>query len=285
MCVWRKRSALFVDYENVAAVFPPDHIENLIQWFEDGRFDAGRKRKLLTKRIYCNPETQRHEEAFRNHGYDFVVCEKIVRLKNAADIRMSIDIVRFTMRRWWLKEVILLTRDSDLLPLLEYLARKRKATVVLVDEDNERMREIFSRRASITIPVGSLREAAEYERKVRLRELREAVKRFRAYLAKGQVPRAAQPTVPDSVIQAAVEITLRATSHKPNQDTARTTIEKALKAIPGFTTHGSGAYLGFGSYRALMLEIARRTDRIRVGDARGVSVRFVQDRQEDGSSA
>jgi hypothetical protein len=279
---WRKRSALFVDYENVAGVFSPAHIENLKQWFEDGGFDAGRKRKLLTKRIYCNPEALRHEETFRNHGFDLVLCENVVRLKNAADIRMSIDIVRFTMRRWWLREVILLTRDSDLLPLIDYLARKRKATVVLVDEDNERMREIFSSRASITIPVRNLREAADYERRVRLRELREAVNRFKTYLPKMRAKRPAQPPVPESVMQAAIELALQATSRKPNQDTARTDIEKALKTIPGFTTYGSGAYLGFGSYRALMLEIARRTDRIKVGDARGVNVRYVRSDREDG---
>ena len=59
----RKWSALFVDYENVAGVFSPAHIENLMQWFEDGGFDAaGRKRKLLTKRIYCNAEAMRHED-------------------------------------------------------------------------------------------------------------------------------------------------------------------------------------------------------------------------------
>jgi hypothetical protein len=273
---------LFVDYENVAAVFSPAHIENLSRWFEDGGFDAGRKRKLLIKRIYCNPEALRHEEAFRNHGYEFVVCEKFVRLKNAADIRMSIDIVRFTAWRWWLREVILLTRDSDLLPLIDYLAGKRKATVVLIDDDNERMREVFSSRADITIPVRTLQEAAEYERKVRLRELRAAVKRFRAYLSKVHATRPAQPAVPDAVMQAAVEAALSATSHKPNQDTARTHIEKALKTIPGFTTHGSGAYLGFGSYRALMLAIAQRTDRIRVGDARGVYVRYVRSDRDDG---
>ena len=77
------------------------------------------------------------------------------------------------------------------------LARKRKVTVILADEQNERIFEIFSSRADIAIPLGTLREAAAYERKVRLRELRDAVSRFKAHLPKMQAKRPAQPPVPE----------------------------------------------------------------------------------------
>ena len=141
----RTRSAVYIDYENVAAVLAPEDIENLIQWLEDGGFDGGRKRKFVDKKLYCNVEAQRHEAVFRSHGFEVVLCEKVVPLKNGADIRMCIDVVERLCRKRAPKEIILLTRDSDFIPLVDFAKGMRKETVILADEQNERIFEHLPR--------------------------------------------------------------------------------------------------------------------------------------------
>jgi hypothetical protein len=52
----------------------------------------------------------------------------------------------------------------------------------------------------------------------------------------------------------------------------------ALKAVPGFTTSGKNSYLGKGSYKALMKEVARRDARVKVVVDKprgGTGVRYV----------
>jgi len=74
----------------------------------------------------------------------------------------------------------------------------------------------------------------------------------------------------------AVKCTLRVTSLKPYKYTARAAIERELQKIPGFTTFGQNKYLHLGSYQALMREIAKRTNRIKVDPSKyGVAVRYV----------
>jgi hypothetical protein len=271
----RTRSAVYIDYENVAAFLSPDDIENLIQWIEDGGFDGGRKRKLVDKKLYCNIEAQRHEEVFRSHGFEVVRCAKVVPLKNGADIRMCIDVVERLCRKRAPKEIILLTRDSDFIPLVDFAKGMRKVTVILADEQNERLFELFSKHANIAISVRTLRAATAYERQVRLRDFREALARFKARFRALQLRRPAEPAVPDAVMQAAIAIVLDVTSRKPNQHTARRDIERALRKIEGFTAHGEDKYFGLGSYNALIREIARHTDRVVVDEAHGVAARYV----------
>jgi hypothetical protein len=74
----------------------------------------------------------------------------------------------------------------------------------------------------------------------------------------------------------AVKCVLRVTSLKPYKYTARAAIELELQKIPGFTTYGRNKYLHLGSYQALMREVAKRTDRIKVDPSGyGVAVRYV----------
>ena len=118
-------------------------------------------------------------------------------------------------------------------------------------------------------------QATTYEKPGRAEELRllAASLRYRV----GEVPRritarlearraAAEAAAQEEErIDTAVRYCLRITSLKPNVATARRAIEAELAKIPGFSTSGSRSYFGTGSYRALMFEIARRTDRIQSG--------------------
>ena len=82
--MWRKRrSALFIDFENVRMRSSPEMIAALIAWLEDGKFDqAGGKRKLVQKRIYWNSSAEKHRDAFEAAGFEVVLCEKFSTMKN-----------------------------------------------------------------------------------------------------------------------------------------------------------------------------------------------------------
>ena len=70
---------------------------------------------------------------------------------------------------------------------------------------------------------------------------------------------------------------IRVISLRPNEHTARVDIVRELAKIDDFTQNGARAFFGKGSYKALLEELAKRNDRIRVsrGAGSGISVRYV----------
>jgi hypothetical protein len=78
-------------------------------------------------------------------------------------------------------------------------------------------------------------------------------------------------------MQQAVDRVIKVTSLKPNKETAQAKIVAALKAVPGFSTSGKRSYLGKGSYKALMKDVARLDARVKVVDKPrgGTGVRYV----------
>jgi hypothetical protein len=85
-------------------------------------------------------------------------------------------------------------------------------------------------------------------------------------------------TAADEVDQpdVAVSYIIRVTSLQPNQGTANKVILRELAKIPGFATSGAKSYLCKNNYRALMEEVAKRTDKRRLTfPSGGVSVMYV----------
>src|SRR5262249_16021401 len=70
---------------------------------------------------------------------------------------------------------------------------------------------------------------------------------------------------------------ISATSRNPNVLTAKVKIIKPLRVVPGFTVTGRTCYLGLGSYKALMRELAKLDPRIDVVNQSGggIAVRYV----------
>jgi hypothetical protein len=59
----RLRSALFIDFENIGSRMSPAALRAMTAWLEDGRFDeAGRKRRVVAKRVYWNSSAERHRD-------------------------------------------------------------------------------------------------------------------------------------------------------------------------------------------------------------------------------
>ena len=292
--MWRKRrSALFMDFENVRAKVTPEIIEALTAWLEDGKFDeAGGKRKLVTKKIYWNSSDEKHREVFEAAGFEVVLCEKFAAMKNGADIRMALDILETCWSMPEVKEYILFTTDSDFVPVLQRLSEKSKLSAILVNEARMDAHTAFNIFADVLIPLRHLQsEGLIYKRSPSglLRGLRKKTP------ANGPVrqPAKAAPKGPpadgteaskakvgdQSLLAQAERAVVRIASRTPKKYVTRKVIEGQLQQIKGFKKNGAGAYLGKQHYQGLMTEIGKRDKRIRVQPGRGqsASVMYVPD--------
>src|SRR5262245_38056488 len=113
----RLRSALFVDFENIGSRMSPAALRAMTAWLEDGKFDeGGRKRRLVSKRVYWNSSAEKHRNIFEAAGFEVVLCEKFSAMKNGADIRMALDVLDSCWKAPNIGEYILFTTDSDFVP-------------------------------------------------------------------------------------------------------------------------------------------------------------------------
>lgn len=280
----RIRTALFIDFENIGSGNIADNLGNLLAWFADGAFEkTPRRRRLAVKRVYWNSSAEKYAEAFQKHGVEVVLCEKFTNLKNGADIRMAVDIVECAFRNQSLEEVILLTTDSDFVPLVQWLNRRNVKTAVVVNEDQPVAHTAFSYHADTLIPRRLLREALQYQPVQRRgffgrrkSDTAGATQQMLPASANSAAPKLA-PISPPNELQQAVAQVVRVTSAKPKLNTSQKDIETALARVPGYTKTGTSAYFGFGTYKKLMQEIAKFEPKVRVGNApsNGVSVRYV----------
>jgi uncharacterized LabA/DUF88 family protein len=291
--MWRKRrSALFMDFENVRSKVSPAIIEALTSWLEDGKFDeAGGRRKLITKKIYWNSSDEKHREAFEAAGFEVVLCEKFSSMKNGADIRMALDILETCWSMPDVKEYILFTTDSDFVPVLQRLSEKSKRSAILVNEAKMDAHTAFRIFADVLIPLRQLQsEGLIYQRSPSglLRGLRKKTP------ANGPArpPAKASPADPadgteaskakvgdQSLLAQAERAVVRVASRTPKKYVTRKAIEGQLQQIKGFKKNGTGAYFGKQDYQGLMMEIGTRDKRVRVQPGRGqsASVMYVPD--------
>jgi hypothetical protein len=285
--MWRRiRSALFVDFENVATKPSPNAIASLLAWLADGRFDEARgKRLLLRKTIYWNSSAERHRDVFEDAGFEVMLCEKFSSMKNGADIRMALDILDTCWKNPDIDEYILFTTDSDFVPVLQRLTEKSKTSAILVNEAKMESHTAFSIYADVLIPQRQLNDAFVYKTKPKglLNSIRNTIS-----LTPGldPPPEAAirpspatnvQPSSSWCVLNGAHGGGGRRPSPTPKKFVPRKEIERQLQQIKGFKKTGTNAYFGRKHYQALMLEIAKNNSQIRVrpGKAQSASVMYV----------
>lgn len=182
------------------------------------------------------------------------------------------DILETTYQQPGLEEFILVTKDSDFIPVIQRLGAKSKRTVVLVDESRPSVDTAFATHADILIPVRKLADATQYERQSRgwriwfgSRAGQEPAQRPTASAPPRPAPEQPRKAPPenDPMEQVVIRV-VRVASRKPRLYTAQKEIEKELLQLAGFTRTGKQSHLGKGSYRALMLEVGRRNKRIEV---------------------
>ncbi|MGE0626749.1 MAG: NYN domain-containing protein [Hyphomicrobiaceae bacterium] len=291
----RLRSALFIDFENVTFKVDPATVSAWLAWLEDGAFDeTARKRRLSTKRIYWNASHDVHRPHFEKAGFEVIRCDKYAALKNGADIRMTLDIVEAVFTDARVEEFILITRDTDFIPVLERLKEKGKRTAILADEHRPVVYTSLSKSADIVIPFRQLKDAFVYQRPQRSLLGRLGL-RLPSRAAQTATPQKHTPNghgrasgtagvtgkspatgvMADEMIDTAGCRIVALTSATPRMAVARKLIEAELAKIEGFYRDGPDAYFGTGSYRELMVAIGRRHPPLKVHLHRGGGVSII----------
>lgn len=140
------RSAIFLDFDNLLSGLRdgagPEVALRFAQqpeiWME--RLLADRPRRALLRRCYMNPAGSlddgagsrfRYAEfrwAFMAAGFEVIDCPKLTRLKNAADVRIALDAMEAMFSATAYEEFMLLSTDSDFVPLLQRLRAADRRT-------------------------------------------------------------------------------------------------------------------------------------------------------------
>lgn len=254
---------------------PANAISNWLAWLEDGMFDGGQPRQFLIKRVYWNSAAEKNREAYESQGFEAISCDRFHGLPNSVDMRMAVEATYVNPKA---QEFVLITRDSDFVPVLQRLDEKKKRTVFVANESQLHTFTTYRQHADVIIATRVLNAARQYVRPKNgvLGRIGKSLRTAKP----SKSPPPAQPSPPQPApdpMQQAVDRTIKATSLNPNEETAQAKIVAALRAVPGFTTTGKSTYLGKGSYKALMKEVARRDARVKVVDKPrgGTGVRYV----------
>ncbi|MGG5808678.1 NYN domain-containing protein [Falsiroseomonas sp. CW058] len=167
------RAALYVDFDNVfmallrwderAAYALGERPDAWLAWLEREPEGGALRRRTLVRRCYLNPgrwidfpssgpvaryRAQRDMRnrvffgefrgAFVRAGFDVVDCPPVASLKNAADMKMALDIREALDHPTRFEEFVLLSGDSDFLPALTRLrAHDRRITILAQDTAKE----------------------------------------------------------------------------------------------------------------------------------------------------
>lgn len=154
----RIRSALFLDFDNIyggmfqldryAAYALADDPGRLLEALATRRLPSGGRRDLLVQRAYLNPagfihDSERGNDTGRLYlsryrpnltrsGFEVVDCPALTYgQKNAADIRIVIDVLQRLKSNAYYDEFIIASSDADFTPLLQHLrASDRRTTII-----------------------------------------------------------------------------------------------------------------------------------------------------------
>jgi hypothetical protein len=151
----RIRSALFVDFDNIfaglvdldptAATAFAEHPQGWMERLASVGLAGGGRRDFLVRRCYLNPSGFRpnpqqplerlYFSRFRpfltRAGFEVVDCPSLTRShKNAADIRLVLDVLDTLQHPTHYDEVVLFSGDADFTPLLQRLRAHDRRTMV-----------------------------------------------------------------------------------------------------------------------------------------------------------
>ena len=152
----RIKSALFLDFDNIFCGLHSrdpqsayDFAENSGKWLAALRACGlleGATRELLIRRVYLNPyggnrikdeergapNFHRFRHKLTQSGFEVVECFSLTnQQKNAADIRIVIDVLQSLSRTTRYDEFIIASSDSDFTPLLQCLRANDRRTMII----------------------------------------------------------------------------------------------------------------------------------------------------------
>lgn len=274
------KSALLIDFDNVLGMTSGElaaSIARWMAWLEDGGFDERRrKRKFVVKRVYWNPLYEHYREHFEAAGFEAFACAAVAKSKkSSADIVITLDAVDIASDVKGLKEIVLLTSDTDFVPVVNRL-QDRDLAVVAMGHDQNPTAAVYREYADHVVLRSAFFEAFKYERPKR--------KWFGLVRVKPPAPPPAPPAPPPqpapkrvAPIDQAAERVVQAAQGVGGAQLSRKAVILALRDVPGFNTSRANAWLNYGSYKKLLLAVAqKRRNELRLYTYRngGVSVAY-----------
>jgi len=254
----KTRSALFIDFQNIAGQLGSEFTQSMsawLAWLEDGGFDPGGKgRRLVEKRIYCDaPNHKKHAATFAQ--YDFVA------IPTAADLTIALDALETTYLSKRIKEYIVLTVDQDFAPLLEKLGDRQKDRVITIQEGTPSATN-FPDRADIVIPLADLKAAFAYKRRPTLLSRASgavAHVRSRAAEVRRAIHRARRRVGKSQAIRLGAEHLSALARKTPKSEVGRRTVLSYLAAhMPEWQS--AGRYLGCEDYPSMVQQMVEVRD-------------------------
>lgn len=297
----RVKSVLLVDFDNIFAatgIALVDTLPNWLLWLSDGAMsEKGQRRKFLSKRVYWNSQYDVHREAFEAAGFEAFNCRahaktKIASGKSSADIVMTMDAIELRQTLRGLDEVILLTTDSDFVPVVNRL-QVGGLRVVTAGKETDPTYELYSAHADSVAHIGAIKAAFDYERTPRkwyqmrspppvIAPLRQQAERRSLLMSRVRdavrVEKANGTPLPDQQLKLAADIVMQLGAKTPDQPLARNKVIRALKGIDGFQTKYENRvkpWLGHRNFNALMRSLSEENPDIEVTQMADKSIRII----------
>ena len=274
----RKKCALLIDFDNVLGMTSGEFTTSItkwMEWLEDGAFDEARqKRKFLVKRVYWNPLYDRYRDAFEAAGFEAFACGAIAKSKkSSADMVITLDAVDIAAGTKGLQEIILLTSDTDFVPVVNRL-QERELEVVAMGHEQNPTAEVYREYADHVVLRNAFMDAFKYARPKR--------KWFGLVRVKPPAPKPAPAPAPkpgaakSTPLELAAERIVHAAQGVGGAMLSRKAAILALRDVSGFNTGGANAWLGLGSYKKMLLAIAKMRADLRLYSYRngGVAVAY-----------
>ena len=287
----RVKSVLLVDFDNIYGATSDDVVNNLsnwLLWLEDGALAPGQKRRTFVhKRVYWNLQFDKYRPEFERAGFEAFNCRalakrKISAGKSSADIVITMDAVELALQTKNLDEIIVLTTDSDFVPVVNRV-QSPGLRVVTAGKETDPTYELYSQHADAVIHIAALKAGFAYQRAPRkwyqlrspppviapltLQRERQSplMGRVRAALTTGE---SGQPGVAPELLRAA-EIVKALGERMPDQVLSKTKIVRALTALTEFTPayeNGIRPWLGHKNFAAMMRRLEQIHPEIQVNN-------------------
>ncbi|MGH1422718.1 MAG: NYN domain-containing protein [Hyphomonas sp.] len=290
----RVKSALIVDFDNIFAAVGKPFVDGVVQWtkwLEDGAFSPKQaRRQFVTKRVYWNLQFDVHRKTFQEAGFETFNCRAFAKNKTAAgkssaDIVMTMDAIQMAGEFRGLDEVIIITTDSDFVPVVNRL-QQSGLRVVSAGKETDPTHRLYSEHADDVIHMGALKAACEYEpakrkwyslrrpdvkiaaldfakerRSPLTRKMRDAVDEQKGGVSKTDIQ-----------LRRAAAVVVELGERTPDQPLSKAKISRALEQVDGFTPmplKGQKAWMGLRNYQTMMHRLAKVDSRIDVRKMKG----------------
>jgi uncharacterized LabA/DUF88 family protein len=273
----RKKSALLIDFDNVISMTGGEFattIPKWLAWLEDGGFDPSKKRRSFeVKRVYWNGQNERYRKAFEDAGFEAFACRAIAKdKKSSADIVLTLDAMEIAGTIRGLREVLLLSSDTDFVPVVGRLQDKGLDVVAMGNEENATA-AVYREYADDVVLRRDFTEAFGYQAPSRdwLGRANAGLTSRKAAESESPQPEPASPTKPlvkktpapqpkttMNSLDEGAKLLVRAAEGALGAPLSREKVRRALQAVRGFSTTGAQPWLNCGSYDKLVRTMVQK---------------------------